>query len=75
LFDNVVIGHQVQLGGMAVVTKDLPDGMKAGGFPAQDLQLELREKASIRRLAENQRKILDLIERVERLESSAHHNP
>lgn len=75
VFDNVNIGHQVQLGGMTVVTKDLPDGLKASGFPAQELQTELREKAAVRRLPEYYKKIKDLIERVERLEASAHHNP
>lgn len=74
-FDNISMGNQVQVGATTVITKDIPDGLKVSGHPAQDLQLELREKASLKRLAENHRKILDLIERVERLEATAHHNP
>lgn len=72
-FDNLTIGHGVQLGGISVVTKDLPDGMKASGFPAQDLKKELREKAALRRLPALDEKIKELIHRVERLEASAHH--
>lgn len=73
-FDNLTIGHRVQLGGMSVVTKDLPDGLKANGFPAQDLKDDLREKAAVRRLPGLNDKIKELMERVERLEASAHHN-
>jgi UDP-3-O-[3-hydroxymyristoyl] glucosamine N-acyltransferase len=73
-FDNLSIGSQVQLGGMSVVTKDLPDGLKANGFPAQDLKDDLRERAAIRRLPSYFDKVKELVERVERLETSAHHN-
>ncbi len=75
IFDNLSIGHKVQLGGMSVVTKDLPDGLTASGHPAQDLKTELRERAAVRRLPGYYDKIKELIERVERLEASAHHNP
>jgi UDP-3-O-[3-hydroxymyristoyl] glucosamine N-acyltransferase len=75
LFDNLSIGQHVQIGGMSVVTKDLPDGLKASGHPAQDIQTELRERAAVRRLPGYYDKIKEIIERVERLEASAHHNP
>jgi UDP-3-O-[3-hydroxymyristoyl] glucosamine N-acyltransferase len=70
-FDNLTIGHRVQLAANSVITKDLPDGLKAGGFPAQDLQTELRDKAAVRRLPDLRAKLKALIERVERLEASA----
>ena len=73
-FDNLRIGSQVQLGGMSVVTKDLPDGLKASGFPAHDLKEDFRERAAVRRLPAYFDKIKELVERVERLEASAHHN-
>jgi UDP-3-O-[3-hydroxymyristoyl] glucosamine N-acyltransferase len=73
-YDNLSIGNQVQLAGMSVVTKDLPDGLKASGFPAQDLKTELRERAAVRRLPAYFEKVKELVERVERLEASAHHN-
>jgi UDP-3-O-[3-hydroxymyristoyl] glucosamine N-acyltransferase len=74
-FDNLAIGNGVQLAGMSVVTKDLPDGLKAGGFPAQDLQAELRERATMRRLPALHDKIKDLLERVQRLEAAAQRSP
>jgi UDP-3-O-[3-hydroxymyristoyl] glucosamine N-acyltransferase len=74
-FDNLTIGHKVQLAAMSVVTKELPDGLKAGGFPAQALQTEMREKATMRRLPALCDKIKDLLERVERLEAAAQHTP
>lgn len=74
-FDNLTIGNNVQLGGLSIVTKDLPDGLKASGHPAQDLRDELREKAAVRRLPQFAETIKDLIKRVERLESATHHNP
>lgn len=73
-YDNLSIGNQVQLGAMSVVTKDLPDGLVASGFPAQDLKDDFRERAAVRRLPEYYAKIKELIQRVERLESSAHHS-
>jgi hypothetical protein len=39
------------------------------------MKTELRERAAVRRLPEYYDKIKELIERVERLEASAHHNP
>ncbi len=73
-YDNLSIGSQVQLAGMSVVTKDLPDGLKASGFPAQDLKEDFRERAAVRRLPAYFDKVKELVERVERLEASAHHN-
>ena len=73
-YDNLNIGNHVQLGGMSVVTKDLPGGMKASGFPAQDMKEDFRERAAVRRLQAHCDKVKELVERVERLETSAHDN-
>ena len=74
-FDNNVIGRGVKVAGVAVVTKDIEDGSTVGGHPAQDLRVELRERAALRRLPDLLDRFKKLIERVERLEASAHHNP
>jgi UDP-3-O-[3-hydroxymyristoyl] glucosamine N-acyltransferase len=73
--DNLNIGNRVHLGAMSQVTKDLPDGLKASGFPAQNQHKELRERASIRRLPGYYEKLAELVERIDRLEASAHNNP
>lgn len=70
VFDNIAIGNNVRIGGISVLTKDLPDNMQAGGFPAQDLRTELREKAAVRRLPALYERIKELTERIERLENS-----
>ncbi len=73
-FDNLTIGRNVQVGGLACITKDLPDNMKAAGFPAQDMKTELRDRAAVRRLPELFEKIKELTKRIEHLEASAHNN-
>ncbi|NQU49878.1 MAG: UDP-3-O-(3-hydroxymyristoyl)glucosamine N-acyltransferase [Planctomycetes bacterium] len=45
------IGAGVRMAGAAVATKDVPDGMTVGGYPAWDIRLEQRMQARIRRMA------------------------
>ena len=75
VFDNVILENGVQFAAMSVVTKNTPARFAGMGNPAQDMQKELRERAALRRLPELLDRIKGLIERVERLEASAHHNP
>lgn len=44
------IGAGVRMAGAAVATKDIPDGMTVGGYPAWDLKNETRTLARMRRL-------------------------
>jgi UDP-3-O-[3-hydroxymyristoyl] glucosamine N-acyltransferase len=72
--DNITLGDGVRLaGGLAVADKDLPPGITASGFPAQDHRQELRERAQVRRLPELARQLKELMARVKRLEESADH--
>ncbi len=75
VFDNNTIGHGVSVAGIATVTKDIEEGARVGGHPARDLRVELRERAALRKLPDLLERFKRLIERVERLETSAHHNP
>jgi UDP-3-O-[3-hydroxymyristoyl] glucosamine N-acyltransferase len=75
VLDNIVIGRGVTVAGITTATKNIADGQTVLGFPAQDIRVELRERAALRRLPELLDRIKGLIERVERLEASAHHNP
>ena len=61
--------------GMAVVDKDIPDGLMVSGFPARDHREELRERALARRLPKLVEQLKNLIHRVEKLEASTHHHP
>lgn len=72
--DNIVIGDRVTVAGLAVVDKDIPDGLMVSGFPARDHREELRERALVRRLPKLVEQLKDLIHRVEQLEASTHHN-
>jgi UDP-3-O-[3-hydroxymyristoyl] glucosamine N-acyltransferase len=45
------IGAGVRMAGAAVATKDVPDGMTVGGYPAWDIRMEQRMQARIRRMA------------------------
>ena len=58
---HVTLGDNVMVGGLAGVTRDVPDGMRVSGFPAQDHAQELRLMAHIQRLPE-------LVERIKKLE-------
>lgn len=73
--DNVAVGDRVTLASMAVVDKDIPDGLMVSGFPARDHREELRERALVRRLPKLVEQLKELIHRVEQLEASTHHNP
>ena len=73
--DNLAIGDRVTVAGLAVVDKDIPDGLMVSGFPARDHREELRERALVRRLPKLAEQLKDLIHRVEQLEASTHHNP
>ena len=75
VLDHNAIGGGVSVAAMAVVTKNIEDGATVGGHPAQDLRVELREQAALRKLPDLLARFKKLIERVERLETSAHHNP
>ena len=72
--DNITLGDRVRLGALAVATKDIPAGMTVSGAPAQDHRMELRERATIRRLPDLVAQLRNLIARVERLETSADDN-
>jgi len=73
--DNVAIGDRVTVAGLAIVDKDIPDGLMVSGFPARDHREELRERALVRRLPKLVEQLKELIHRVEQLEASTHHNP
>ncbi len=73
--DNVAIGDRVTVAGLAIVDKDIPDGLMVSGFPARDHRDELRERALVRRLPKLVEQLKDLIHRVEQLEASTHHHP
>ena len=45
------IGAGARMAGASVATKDIPDGMTVGGYPAWDINMEKRMQAHIRRLA------------------------
>lgn len=73
LVENVTLGRGVRVGGGdTTITHDVADGMTVSGYPAQDHRKELRERAMVRRLPRVVEQLRDLIERVERLESTAH---
>jgi len=73
--DNVAVGDRVTVASLAVVDKDIPDGLTVSGFPARDHREELRERALVRRLPKLAEQFKDLIHRVEQLEASTHHHP
>jgi UDP-3-O-[3-hydroxymyristoyl] glucosamine N-acyltransferase len=73
--DNVTIGDRVTVAGLAIVDKDIPDGLMVSGFPARDHREELREHALVRRLPKLVEQLKDLIHRVEQLETSTNHHP
>ncbi len=73
--DNVAVGDRVTVASLAVVAKDIPDGLTVSGFPARDHREELRERALVRRLPKLAGQLKDLIHRVEQLEASTHHHP
>jgi len=73
--DNVAIGDRVTVAGLAIVDKDIPDGLIVSGFPARDHREELRGRALVRRLPKLVEQLKDLIHRVEQLEATTHHNP
>lgn len=73
--DNIAIGDRVTVAGLAIVDKDIPDGLMVSGFPARDHREELRERALVRRLPKLVEQLKELIHRVEQLETSTHHNP
>jgi len=58
---HVILGDNVVLGGRSGVTKDVPDGTRVSGYPAQPHEKELRLTASLRRVPQ-------LLERVKELE-------
>lgn len=71
--DNLTIGDGAKLaGGVTIAGKDIPAGMTASGFPAQEHRAELRAQAVYRRLPELMGQWRELIARVEKLEASAH---
>jgi len=71
--DNVTIGAGARFaGGLAVATKDIPPGLTVSGWPAQDHRLELRDRASLRRLPSLVKQVADLIARVQCLETATH---
>lgn len=47
---HLKIGHRVIAAGKSGITRDIPDGLKVSGFPAQDHVQELRQQAKLRRL-------------------------
>lgn len=75
VLDNVAIGDRVTVAGLAILDKDIPDGLTVSGYPARDHREELRERALVRRLPKLVEQLKDLIHRVEQLETSTHHNP
>jgi len=75
VLDNITIGRGVTLAGITTATKNIADGQTVLGYPAQNIRVELRERAALRRLPALLDQIKELIERVQRLEASAHHNP
>jgi len=75
LVDNIAIGDQVQMGSLALVTKDTKPRTVLSGRPAQEIHADQREKAHVRRLPKLIEQVKALAERVERLEAAAHHQP
>jgi len=74
--DNITLGDGVRLTALGtVVTKDMPPGVMLSGAPARQHHDELREQAAIRRLPGLAAQLKDLIARVQRLETSANHQP
>lgn len=72
MLDNITLGEGARLaGGLTIADKDLPPGMTASGFPAQEHRQELRERAQIRRLPKMAEQLRALMARVKRLEESA----
>lgn len=65
---HLVLGDNVVVGAKAGVTKDVPDGMRISGFPAQRHDHELRLVASLRRVPELLERIRELEKKVRELE-------
>jgi UDP-3-O-[3-hydroxymyristoyl] glucosamine N-acyltransferase len=68
--DHVVIGDQVTVAGRSGVTKDIAGGQIISGYPAQEHRAENRFQASLRRVAEYERRIKDLEQAIAELKRS-----
>ena len=65
--DHVTLGDGCIVAGTAKVSKDVPPGAIVWGNPAQDIRLEKRERAALRRLPDMLEEFRDLKRDVERL--------
>lgn len=60
--DHVRIGHGATLAATSSVMNDVPDGATWGGSPAQEVRIELRQQAAVRKLPELARRLRHLLE-------------
>ncbi len=71
IHDNVSLGEGSLVAACACVSKDVRDGAKVIGIPAQDMDQWVRERAKVKQLPRMADQLKELIRRIERLEASA----
>jgi UDP-3-O-[3-hydroxymyristoyl] glucosamine N-acyltransferase len=69
--DHVTVGSQVVVFAQAGVTKDIADKDQVMGFPAVNRKEWLHEKAALRRLADNQKAVEELVHLLPKLRDVA----
>jgi len=68
---HLTLGDNVMVGALTGVTRDVPDGMRVSGYPAQEHRSELKLAASLRRVPRLIERVKELEKRVRELEHAA----